>query len=107
MFKKLIGLRLKDHEAAILRRYLKRGISENLTDCEQLLDSDEALKHFGKMWGEYKMDTMMMLTAIEYEFIHKYDFNEGELKVLRHVIGNIGLFFRSCKESHDAKIAKK
>lgn len=94
----------KDFPYENLRVYLKKGSIENLKDCEQLLGSDEALKHFGKMWGEYKVDTMMMLTAIEYEYIQNYKFTEVELDVLRHVIGNIGLFFRGCKEAHDAKV---
>ena len=91
-------------KAFYLRKYLKKGCTENLKDCEQLIDSDEALKHFGEMWGRYKSDTMMMLTAIEYEFIQKYDFTEGEIRVLRHVIGNIGMFLKGCKSAHDTKV---
>jgi len=93
-----------DAESALLRRYIKKGSVESLKNCEQIIETDEALKHFGKMWGEYKADTMMMMTAIEYEFIQNYNFTEGELRVLRHVIGNIGLFFKSCKVVHDARI---
>jgi hypothetical protein len=93
----------KDFQASQLRVYLKQGCEETLENCEQLLSSDEALKAFGQMWGKYKLDTMMMMTAIEYEYIHKYDFNQEELQVLRHVIGNIGLFYRGCKVAHDTK----
>lgn len=94
----------KDYQAAQLRSYLRKGCEETLRNCEQLIETDEGLKHFGKMWGEYKADTMMMFTAIEYEYIQKYDFTEAEIKVLRHVIGNIGLFFKGCKIAHDTKI---
>lgn len=94
-----------DYEANLLRRYVKKGCEETLAHCEQLLESDEALKHFGKMWGEYKADTMMMLTSMEYEYISKYEFTDKELEVFRHVIGNIGLFFRGCKSAHDTKVA--
>jgi len=96
--------RENDLQRDLLRSYLKRGSEDTLKDCEQLVGSDEALKHFGNMWGEYKVDTMMMFTAIEYEYIQNYDFTESELKVLRHVIGNIGLFYRGCKVAHDSKV---
>jgi len=95
----------KDPEAYHLRKYIEKTCSNTLTQCEDLLGSDEALKHFGKMMGEYKADTMMMFTAMEYEFINNYDFTEDQLKVLRHFIGNTGLFFKGCKEQHEAKVA--
>lgn len=94
----------RDVEAKLMRKYLLKGCTESLKECELLLGSDEALKHFGGMWGRYKADTMMMMTAIEYEFINGYDFTEAEHKVLRHVIGNISVFFKRCKKAHDTKV---
>lgn len=94
----------KDLQATQLRAYLKRGCTETLHEVEQLIETDEALKHFGKMWGPYKADTMMMLTAIEYDYIQNYDFTEAEVKVLKHTIGNIGLFLARCKKAHDTRI---
>lgn len=93
-----------DPQVQLLRSYLKKGCEANLKNCEQLIESDEALKHLGEMWGKYKVDTMMMFTAIEYEYIQNYDFTEDEIKVMRHVIGNIGLFFKACKAAHDTKV---
>lgn len=93
-----------DFASEQLRSYLRLGCTENLKQCEQLINTDEGLKHFGKMWGEYKVDTMMMLTAIEQEYIHNYEFNEGEIRTLRHFIGNVGLFFRGCKIAHEARV---
>ena len=94
----------KDFYSSQLRVYLKKGCGETLKECEQLISTDEGLKHFGEMWGKYKVDTMMMFTAIEYEFLHNYNFTEEEVRVLRHVIGNIGLFFKGCQIAHDSKV---
>lgn len=92
-----------DPHAELLRSYLTKGCSDTLKQCDQLIQSDEALKHFGQMWGKYKVETMLVLTAMEYEYIQAYDFTEAEIRVLRHFIGNIGLFYRGCKDSHDAR----
>jgi hypothetical protein len=92
----------KDPEVNHLRNYIIKSCTGNLTTCRELLSSEEALKQFGKLWGDYKADMMMMLTSIEYEFIANYDFTESELKVLRHFIGNTGTFFKRCKEEHDS-----
>lgn len=94
----------KDYEANILRRYLKKGCKDTLEDCEQLMGTDEALKHFGMMWGKYKVDTMMMITAIEHDYINEFNFTEDEINAVKHVIGKVGLFFSSCKSVHDTKV---
>jgi hypothetical protein len=90
-----------------LKKYLKRSSTANIGSCGELLGSNEALKHFGKMWGEYKADTMMMLTSLEYEFIAKQNFTKEHIEALRWFIGNVGIFFKNCKNEHDAQIEKE
>ena len=49
----------------------------------------------------------MMFTAIEYDFIAKNEFTEKELAAIKTILGNIGLFLKSCKAEHDAQVAKE
>lgn len=88
------------------KRYIKKGCRP-LNNCSDVLSSNEALKHFAEMWGKYKADTMIMLTAIEYEFISKEEFDAGELNALRYMIGNTGKFFKGCYEEYQAQLERE
>lgn len=96
-----------DLQAELLRSYLKKGSQETLKRCDQLIDTDEGLKHFGKMWGEYKTETMLVLTALEYEYIQNYDFTKQEVQAIKHFIGNLALFYKGCKDAHEARLAER
>lgn len=90
-------------EATILRKYLKTGSEDVISNVEQIV-GDDALKHFGQMWEKHKADVMTVFTALEYEYINNYEFTEAEIKVFKHVVGNMGLFFRSCQTAYELKM---
>lgn len=89
-----------------LRKYIRKTCFGKLDKCSDLLSSNEALKHFGKMWGEFKPDTMMVLTSLEYQYISDvdYEFTEKELRAIRWFIGNFGEFLKGCKQEHDQQV---
>ncbi len=99
MFKKL------DIEDTYLRKYIKKRCIKNLQRCEQILESHEALKKFSDLWNQEKESIMLMLTGIEYEFLSNREFTEKELAAVRHVIGNVSLFFKKCNESYNLQEA--
>lgn len=64
---------------------------------KELLSSNEALKQFGKLWGDdLKGDVMMMLAVIEQEFITNENFTDKEIADVKQVLGEVGKFFRAC-----------
>jgi len=94
IFKKL------DIEDTYLRKYIKKSCRKNLERCEEILESDEALKKFANLWSEEKESIMLMLTGIEYEFLANREFTNKELAAIRHVVGNVASFFMRCRDSH-------
>lgn len=94
-------------ETKALKKYLKKSSKEQMNKCGDLLSSTEALKHFGKVWGEYKTDLMVALTSLEYEWMTKFNFNKEEFEAVKYILGNIALFFKGCKAEADELLAKQ
>lgn len=90
-----------------LQKYLKIISTKTIANPGELLSSNEALKQFGKLWGEYKADVMMMLTSIEYEYIAKNRFTPEQIDAIKYFIGNVALFLKGCKKEHDEQIEKE
>lgn len=84
----------------LLKRYVAQTCLHKKVPKTEILSTNKALKHFGEMWGEHKRDTMMMITALEYEFVSEGEFTEKELVAVRGILGKMGLFFRECQAEH-------
>jgi len=85
-----------------LRRFFRLSCLHKEVPKKELLGTNEALKHFAKMWGdELKGDTMMMLAVVEQEYITNEVFTDKEIVAVKQVLGKVGLFFRDCKREWD------
>jgi len=86
-----------------LKRYFRLACRYKDIPKKELLSTNEALKYFGKLWGDdLKGDTMMMLAVIEHEYIADGVYSPEEAAAVKRVLGKVGLFFRDCKEEWDA-----
>ncbi len=67
-----------------------------------LLSSNEALKAFGKVGGEYRPDLMTMLAVIEYEYGRGKNYSEVEMVAVKKTLAEVSKFFTGCtKEWQD------
>lgn len=87
-----------DVEDSYLRKYIRKTCISNLEKCESILGSDESLKRFAELWDKDKEGIMMMVTSMEYEFFSGREFTHDELAAVRHVVGNVAMFFKSASE---------
>lgn len=83
-----------------LVKYVRKNCRSLLENCGEVLGSDSALEGFAEFWTKYKPEMMIMLTGLEYEFLHNETFTESELAAVRHVIGNVALFFENSKNEN-------
>ncbi len=86
-----------------LQKYVRKTCYSKVDTCEKILGSDESLKRFAKLWDEDKEGVVMMMTSMEYEFVSNREFTASELATLRHVIGNISMFFKNASEEWNIK----
>lgn len=83
-----------DVENFYLRKYVKESCSQSFKKCSEVLGDDSALMAFSKLWEDNKSGLMMMITSLEYEFMHTEEFTPDSLAALRHALGNVALFFQ-------------
>jgi len=98
--------RRKDEELKrnCLKKYFKAAAEGKVLYKLPLLSSHEALKHFGNIWGSYKSDAMMMITAAEYEFITDNQFDDKQISAVKQVLGKILVFLKDCSKEYEMSV---
>ena len=84
-----------------LNQYVKKTCATKMDDCESILGSREGLRAFADFWKNNKEELSLMLTSIEYEFLHGQEFTKDELAALRHAVGNVSLFFQYSHRAYE------
>lgn len=90
-----------------LKRYVRKTCMGDMLRCEDIIDGKASVERFANVWEKDKASVMLMLTSLEYDFLGKEKYSDSEVDVMRHFLGNIALFFKTCYEEHQEDLLKK
>lgn len=79
-----------------LKKYFKLSWVHKEIPKTELLSSNEALKAFGKLWGDHAPDVMMMLAVIEYEYRNGKAYTPEEIGAVKNTLAKIVKFLKGC-----------
>lgn len=87
---------------ANLKKYFSLSVFHKEIPKAELLSSNEALKNFGKLWGENAGDVMMMLAVVEYEYTTKGGYTEEEIVAVKNSLASVAQFLKGCTKEWQA-----
>jgi hypothetical protein len=90
-----------------LKKYVRKTCIGDMKNYKDIVEGSDSLERFASLWQKDKVSVMMMLTAIEYEFLSKESYGKREADVLRHFLGNVALFFSGCADEYVMDMEKK
>jgi len=84
------------HNILGLKKYFRLSCIHKEIPKAELLSSNEALKAFGKLWGEHASDVMMMLAVTEYEYKNGRAYTPEEIGAVQNTLARIVKFLKGC-----------
>lgn len=98
------------HNLGKLKKYFGLSTTNRTISKAELLSSNEALKDFGKLWGDHADDVMMMAAIIEYEYTNARTYTPEEVGAVKLSLVAMIKFLKECSsewKEYEYKQAKR